>query len=189
MSSTQSKSGGTAIATDAEAAAKRLALDPLGYAVYAETLWQRIRDALDRDGPKDELGDDPLVVGIFGEWGAGKSYLLGKLYREAKKHQGELSLRRQNDGGFHLTIPVAFQPWKYEHEEHLHVPLLLHILTALEEGLKEARTFWERAADASQKPGDAVIQALPKVVSLLKKALVGAGVALNPAAGAALATG
>jgi formylglycine-generating enzyme required for sulfatase activity len=154
--------------------------DPLGYAVYAETLWQRIRDALDRDGPKDELGDDPLVVGIFGEWGAGKSYLLDKLYREAKKHQRELSLRRRNDGGFHLTIPVAFQPWKYEHEEHLHVPLLLHILAALDEGLKEARTGWERTLEAAQKPGDAIIQALPKVVSLLKKAAVGAGVALAP---------
>jgi formylglycine-generating enzyme required for sulfatase activity len=163
--------------------------DPLGYAVYAETLWQRIRDALNRDGPKDELGDDPLVIGIFGEWGAGKSYLLEKMYQQAKKHQRDLSLLRHSDGGFHLTIPVSFQPWKYEHEEHLHVPLLLHILAALEDGLKEARTFWERAADASQKPGNAIIRALPKVVGLFKKVVVGAGVALNPAAGAALATG
>ena len=180
MSSTQSPSSGAANETEAEAAVKRLAVDPLGYAVYAETLWQRVRHALDRDGPKDELGDDPLVVGIFGEWGAGKSYLLDKIYREAKKHQRELSLRRQNDGGFHLTIPVSFQPWKYEHEEHLHVPLLLHILAALDEGLKEARTGWERTLEAAQKPGDTIIRALPKVLGLMKNAVVGAGAALAP---------
>lgn len=75
MSSTQSPSSGAAIETGAEAVAKRLAADPLGYSVYAETLWQRIRDALDRDGPTEELGDDPLVVGIFGEWGGGQVVL------------------------------------------------------------------------------------------------------------------
>jgi hypothetical protein len=161
--------------------------DPLGYVVYAETLWQRIRDALDRDGPTDELGDDPLVIGIFGEWGAGKSYLLDKLYREAKKHQRELSLQRRNDGGFHLTIPVSFQPWKYEHEEHLHVPLLLHILAALEEGLKEALTFWEGLAEKSQKPGDAAIQALPTLVSWVKRAVTGAAGVLEPVSATAFA--
>ena len=50
--------------------------DPLGYDVYAQTLWARIQTALNKDQGGQPLGDDPLVVGIFGEWGAGKSYLL-----------------------------------------------------------------------------------------------------------------
>jgi pantothenate kinase-related protein Tda10 len=50
--------------------------DPLGYDVYAKTLWTRIQTALNKDEGGKPLGDDPLVVGIFGEWGAGKSHLL-----------------------------------------------------------------------------------------------------------------
>ncbi len=180
MSSTTTTSSAAAIAAAAEAAAKRLAADPLGYDVYATTLWQRIHDALDHDALTGNLGDDPLVVGIFGEWGAGKSYLLNKIYQQAKVHQHTVALRRRGDGGFTLTIPVAFQPWKYEHEAHLHVPLLLHILAELDEGLKDARTFWEGVSDAAQTPGDAVIQALPTLVSWVKKALAGAAGALEP---------
>ena len=52
--------------------------DPLGYDVYAKTLWARIQTALNKDEGGKPLGDDPLVVGIFGEWGAGKSYLLNR---------------------------------------------------------------------------------------------------------------
>ncbi len=51
--------------------------DALGYDAYAKTLWARIEQGLNRDAITGKLGDDPLVVGIFGEWGAGKSFLLG----------------------------------------------------------------------------------------------------------------
>lgn len=46
--------------------------DPLGYDTYARTLWERIEQALNRDQGGKKLGDDPLVVGIFGELGGGK---------------------------------------------------------------------------------------------------------------------
>ena len=55
--------------------------DPLGYDVYAQTLWARIQTALNKDQGGQPLGDDPLVVGIFGEWGAGKSYLLNRMLK------------------------------------------------------------------------------------------------------------
>ncbi len=56
------------------------ALDPddwLGYGAYADALWSRIQIALIKsEGANAKLGDDPLVIGVFGEWGAGKSKLL-----------------------------------------------------------------------------------------------------------------
>ncbi len=124
--------------------------DPLGYDVYARTLWTRIRAALNKDlgtdGQTKPLGDDPLVVGIFGEWGAGKSHLLGLIYELAQQHMGELAKKRSAQNveargeGFEITVPVFFQPWKYEHEEHLHVPLLMHIIDAYAEVAVKAQT-------------------------------------------------
>jgi hypothetical protein len=52
-----------------------MATDYLGYGVYAQTLWNRIEAALNKDqGNPKQLGDDPLVVGIFGEWGGGEEH-------------------------------------------------------------------------------------------------------------------
>ena len=121
--------------------------DPLGYDVYAKTLWARIQTGLNKDEGGKPLGDDPLVVGIFGEWGAGKSYLLNLIYKLAQKHSKVLANKRsannvgaRGDSGFEITIPVFFQPWKYEHEEHLHVPLLMHIIDAYAEVAVQAQT-------------------------------------------------
>jgi formylglycine-generating enzyme required for sulfatase activity len=117
--------------------------DPLGYDVYAQTLWARIQTALSKDqgpdahGNPKPLGDDPLVVGIFGEWGAGKSHLLKLMEALAQKHQAQQRQVRERDDGFELTVPVFFQSWKYEHEEHLHVPLLMHVIGALKDALKK----------------------------------------------------
>lgn len=120
--------------------------DWLGYGVYADTLWQRIVRALD----KDDLGDDPLVIGLFGEWGAGKSYLLNLIEKHAREHADIKIGWRKRDGGakgYVLTIPVNFQPWKYEHEEHLLIPMLLHILQSLEKDIKTGQTWAEAAGD------------------------------------------
>ena len=121
--------------------------DPLGYDVYAQTLWARIQTALNKDQGGQPLGGDPLVVGIFGEWGAGKSYLLDLVYRLSQEHSKVLANKRsadnvgtRGDSSFEITIPVWFQPWKYEHEEHLHVPLLMHIIDAYAEVAVQAQT-------------------------------------------------
>jgi formylglycine-generating enzyme required for sulfatase activity len=110
--------------------------DYLEYGVYADTLWKRIETALNKDADgKIPLGDDPLVVGIFGEWGAGKSKLLRLVQDRAELRLA--SQRLSNDPSFHRTVPVYFQPWKYEHEQHLHVPLVMHIAQALKDALKQ----------------------------------------------------
>ena len=79
--------------------------DWLGYGVYADTLWARIQTAI----KKDDIGDDPLVIGLFGEWGAGKSHLLKLIQKRA---EADLTVqqeeRKELDVGFSLTIPVFF---------------------------------------------------------------------------------
>lgn len=121
--------------------------DYLGYGVYADTLWNRIQAALDKDlGSGKALGDDPLVVGIFGEWGAGKSTLL-KLVR----HRAEAAAEQANNAQENvLTVPVYFQPWKYEHEKHLLVPLVLHVVEAAREALKKSPTVRQQLAVLSK---------------------------------------
>lgn len=170
--------------------------DLLGYDHYADALWQRIEGALYRDtgksgttGAQGALGDDPLVVGIFGEWGAGKSDLLGRLHDRARLNQVNRSFSRKGDDGFGLTIPVMFHPWKYEHEKHLHVPLLLTIRDAFKEGLKEGQTRWEGLLQAAQKPGDQLVGLLPQVVKQLDRALAATTVAMDPATAATVKTG
>ena len=142
--------------------------DHLGYDAYANSLWARIEAALDKDVPAGSvLGDDPLVVGIFGEWGAGKSKLLSLIQERATLHMKAQQEVRENDPGFSLTVPVFFQPWKYEHEQHLHVPLVMHVIAALKDALK----------------GEVgVVKALQTTVSTAAVSAAKAGVIVNKAA-------
>ena len=89
--------------------------DGLGFGAYAKTLAQVIVD-----------NDEALTVGVFGEWGTGKTSLLQLI-------QEELDKDRQN------CMTVWFNAWRYEREEHPLVPLLNSILAELESG--PAREF------------------------------------------------
>jgi formylglycine-generating enzyme required for sulfatase activity len=157
--------------------------DYLGYSVYAETLWHRIEAALNKDVAHREaalredktpppLGDDPLVVGLFGEWGAGKSKLLSLIQKLAEAQRKEQIEEHKLDGYKAITVPVFFQPWKYEHEKHLLVPLLLHILIELESTLGKARNGEDKATGAAlavvEGAKSALGSALKKVGDLTK---------------------
>ncbi|MBL8389714.1 MAG: SUMF1/EgtB/PvdO family nonheme iron enzyme [Hydrogenophaga sp.] len=145
--------------------------DYLGYGVYADTLWNRVQAALDKDlGSGKTLGDDPLVVGIFGEWGAGKSTLLKLTLDRASDYEAQRARNRRGvdggfgDAGFGLTVPVLFQPWKYEHEPHLLVPLLLHIIQALRDIIPKAQTLSEKTAQVADAVWSSSIETLPDLV-------------------------
>ena len=81
-----------------------------------EALAKRIVDELvDSLKPGAGSSTEPaLVVGVFGEWGAGKSRLLEEIGKKMPPGQGE----------HELTVVVPFNAWRYEREEHLLVPLL-----------------------------------------------------------------
>ena len=65
------------------------------------------------ENPKPSI-EPSLVIGLFGEWGSGKSHLLNLI--EAYYQEDE---NRKT-----LTIPIAFNPWRFEKEEHLIIPLM-----------------------------------------------------------------
>ena len=143
--------------------------DSLGYDAYAKTLWARIEQALNRDAITGKLGDDPLVVGIFGEWGAGKSFLLNAIRNLSIARLAEQKARREDDPGDMLTIPVWFQAWKYEHEEYLHVPLLLHVMNALKDALREPPSIAAKTVDIASNAID-VAEKIAKPTGRLLKA-------------------
>lgn len=150
--------------------------DYLGYSVYAQTLWNRIEAALNKDITHREaclredktpppLGDDPLVVGLFGEWGAGKSKLLSLIQELAKAQRDAQVKAHKLDGYRAITVPVFFQPWKYEHEKHLLVPLLMHILVELENILRSVRNWEDKATGTAL----AVVEGTKSVLSAAAK--------------------
>ena len=107
--------------TDAPAAPD----DWLDYHRYADSLWSRVHLALassatagDASARKARSGlptADPLVVGIYGEWGAGKSRLLELVYHRAAAENAKVLAQRILDPGayaqgkaLYLTVPVWF---------------------------------------------------------------------------------
>lgn len=127
--------------------------DHLGYDVYARTLWERIEAALNKDrGQSGALGDDPLVVGIFGEWGAGKSTLLKLVQAQAEAAARQAEQRKASE----LIVPVYFQPWKYEHEKHLLVPLVLHVVEATRQALQRAPSVKDQLVELSKEANNSV---------------------------------
>ena len=61
----------------------------------------------------------PLTIGIFGEWGTGKTSLMRLIQKEVT-------------GTYKNAVAVWFNAWQYEKEEHLIVPLVATINKELE---------------------------------------------------------
>ena len=81
--------------------------DALDFVIYADVIKKVI------------LGTDgPFTIGIFGEWGTGKTSLI----RIIENHFDESS----------EIIPIWFNAWKFENVEHPIVPLIATIVTELE---------------------------------------------------------
>ncbi len=80
-----------------------------GFEGYSGVLARQIADSLDKKQ------NPPLTVGIYGAWGSGKSMLLSETAKKLKDIS-RVSEKR--------LIPVMFNAWRFEKEEHLIVPLL-----------------------------------------------------------------
>ncbi len=78
--------------------------DQLGFDKYVDTLSGMITD---------EDFKTPFCIGIFGKWGSGKTSFM---------HLLENKLLDDNAPRF--AIPIWFNPWRYEREEHLIIPFL-----------------------------------------------------------------
>jgi len=69
---------------------------------------------------------EPLSVGLFGEWGSGKTHLLKLIEQQVIHLQYEKKVFPQT------TIPVFFNAWRFEKEEHLIIPLFQTLLASIE---------------------------------------------------------
>ncbi|MBA7564650.1 RNA polymerase sigma factor RpoD [subsurface metagenome] len=73
------------------------------------------------------MATDPhFTIGIFGKWGSGKTTLLRKIEHLIKSSYSD------------KVLPVFFDAWRYQREEHM----LLPILDTLYDCLKREETHW-----------------------------------------------
>lgn len=86
--------------------------------VYAATLARAIADS-----------DPHLTIGVFGEWGRGKTTLLGMI---------EAALKTET----HVAV-VRFDAWRYQHEEHMLLPLL----ETMQQTLKAKHGFFRKLGE------------------------------------------
>lgn len=96
------------IADQAVGEADQRTADGLGFETYAQVL---------ADAATDTRG--PFTIGVFGEWGTGKTSLMRLIERRLS----------DNDD----VVTVWFNAWRYEQEEHPIVPLVGTIVQALEQ--------------------------------------------------------
>lgn len=87
-----------------------------GHQQLADQFTQRIKTHF---AQAEHSGESSLVIGVFGEWGSGKSNLLDLV--SANFAEAEPTAEEQNQAP---VIVIPFNPWRYEKEEHLIVPLL-----------------------------------------------------------------
>lgn len=165
--------------------------DWLGYGQYADSLWARMQLALSQPWAPGHTpitsrpGADPLVVGVYGEWGVGKSKLLELVYDRAVAENAQRLRQRSQDPeawaqspALHLIVPVWFHPWRYENEPSLAVPLLMHVTEALQATLKQAASTTEslrRDLAALAQAGDEKAKLASRLFARAKKVVQVAG--------------
>ena len=96
---------------------------------------------------------DAFVVSVYGEWGIGKTRCLNDIHQ---LFDGELDARIEalvDIAPQQWVIPVLFDPWQYEHEAHLIVPLL----KTIEHRLGEVKARVEKVAMEAEGEGRAPV--------------------------------
>ena len=100
-----------------------------------------------RFGPSAEVltgaalqADNPITIGIYGNWGTGKTSFM-RLMKEMVDTRGKVAdLPEKKDECVTIelaqvedaAIPVWFNAWQYEREEHLIIPLIATIARQIE---------------------------------------------------------
>lgn len=93
----------------------------LGYTTYASTICKIIRELAP--------ANTGLTVGIFGDWGVGKSSILKMIQEELGNQEKSFLL-------------VRFEAWRYTKQEDLWLALLRAILTEVKKKLGSGNLLW-----------------------------------------------
>ncbi|MEE9303141.1 MAG: P-loop NTPase fold protein, partial [Thiotrichaceae bacterium] len=88
-----------------------------GHQQLAEQFTKRIKTHFN---PKKSISDSSLVIGVFGEWGSGKSNILELIKTEFQQSNHESNPKNEQPP----IVVIPFNPWRYEKEEYLIVPLI-----------------------------------------------------------------
>jgi len=109
---------------------------------------------------------ESLSVGLFGEWGSGKTHLLKLIESSINSIQLDENASKKEVKTFpKITIPVFFNAWRFEKEEHMIIPLFQTMLTQLEEYehipmSEEAKTFFRHSLIKFKVLGKALLKGL-----------------------------
>lgn len=106
--------------------------DLLGYDVHAKMLKDIILD-------KSML---PISIGIFGNWGSGKSSLMLLLERELKLYQEATDADKKSCKG--RILQIRFNSWQFENYENTKYALIDTILRAVVKDVKAHRRTGEK---------------------------------------------
>ena len=108
--------------------------------------------------------DDPLSIGVFGDWGSGKSSLVRLI---------EAALKNGSDGEEYLF--VNFNAWLYQGFDDAKMALLQRVYDELENHLKEKEGLLKK------------VQSLVKRINVLRATKLALSIAGSAAAGGLLA--
>lgn len=86
------------------------------------------------------------TIGIYGDWGSGKTTLLKSIHQDIYDKN-----KNKDENTKVLCIPVWFNPWRYENEEHIVIPLLLQIKHTLSETLDNLNILTEEKKNFREK--------------------------------------
>ena len=96
--------------------------DGLGFGAYGKALASAIKAT-----------DDPLTIGIYGEWGSGKSSLMGMIKETLDEDPTHVA-------------GIWFNAWRYEREEHPIIPLI----SCMVSGIRDRKDFQNKFDDAAK---------------------------------------
>ena len=125
--------------------------DLLGYQVHADLLKKIIlNDAM-----------LPISIGVFGNWGSGKSSLMLLLQQSLQGWEES----QQNEHHNPIILQVYFNSWQFESYDSTKLIMIESILDALDKDIKKRKKIFERADDFLAR-----IDFLKAGVFILKKA-------------------
>ena len=124
--------------------------DLLGYQVHADLLRKIIlNDAM-----------LPISIGVFGNWGSGKSSLMLLLQQSLQEWE-----KSQQNEQYSIILQVYFNSWQFESYDSTKLTMIESILEALDKDINTRKNVFERADDLLAR-----INFLKVGIFILKKA-------------------